>query len=205
MNIRIPKWFMVTALVAVAAVLGAACTDDKREASSQQREEEITSTYQERLNEAVPYPLANMRDSLERRNIRERLLRFNDPNKVGYVYLFFQNGQIAGFYTIKGKVSSVQSQMTTTNVTNCPDVRGEPNPCVTVEAMGDDGSYGSNEGGDAGIFFFTTENVLIEWNGYWQYSDTPLQVNVEPLVVYNPETAEPTSVAPPCEECAGGS
>jgi hypothetical protein len=94
------------------------------------------------------------------------------------VYLLSFTGQFMGYYTIKGKVSSTDSQMTTTDlvITNCHASNGCND--VTVPAPGDDGSYGSNE---PGIFFFTTENAMVTTNLNYVYSDQPLPLNVPKL------------------------
>ena len=171
---------MVSKKVLVAAslllvMLVASCT---HESATQKRQAALTEAYSARLEGAVPYPLNAMNDSLERRNVRERLLRFNDASKIGYIYLLGFTGNVVAYYTIKGKVSSVNSQLTITNqVTSCGDGGG----CV-VDSMGDDGSFGPNEGGDAGIFFFTTEGTMVEWAGQFLYSDEPLTLSEAPVL-----------------------
>ena len=126
---------------------------------------------------SVPYPEAQMKDSLERRNLRERLIRFNKPQKVGYLYLM-SFGKFVGYYVVKGKVSSTQSQMTNADQTwDCGD------PCTAVvESMGDDGSFGPNEGGEKGVFFFTSGGVMVETTLEWLYSDAPLSIKVPNLL-----------------------
>lgn len=125
----------------------------------------------------VPYPLAEIAAAggfLELRNLRERLLRFNDPEKIGYVYLLSSlTGKPIGYHTIKGKVTSTQSQMTETE-----QITGKDNSYgLTVASIGDDGSWGPEEGGDAGIFFFTTEGVMVETVMPWMYTDAPLPLD----------------------------
>jgi len=127
---------------------------------------------------AVPYPLAQMRDSLERRNLRERLLRFNRPQKVGYLYVM-SFGKFVGYYVVKGKVSSTQSQMTNGN--QVWDGAGDQGETV-VDSIGDDGSFGPNEGGDRGVFFFTATGVMVETTLDWIYSDAPLRIDVPNLL-----------------------
>lgn len=131
-------------------------------------------------SDAVPYPVSQLKDSVERRNIRERLLRTNKANLLGYVYLM-NFGKVVGYYTIKGKVSSTQSQMTTDNlvVDGCPG--GSDGRCPTVvNAPGDDGSYGANENG---IFFFTTEGAYVTTDLNYLYADQPLPIDVPRLNV----------------------
>lgn len=141
------------------------------------QQEHISDRIAEQQTAAVPYPEAEMKDSLERRNLRERLRRFNKPQKIGYLYIM-SFGKFVGYYVVKGKVSSTQSQMTNTNQTwECADA------CETiVDSIGDDGSFGPNEGGDRGIFFFTAQNVLVETTLDWIYSDQVLSIDVPNLL-----------------------
>lgn len=161
---------------AVLALFLGAC-DSTTKSDSAKRSAQITETYQQRFETAVPYPLEAMKDSIERRNLRERLLRFNQANKIGYVYLLSSTGSVIAFYTIKGKVSSTQSQMTASERIDGRDCRECAN---VIESPGDDGSYGPNEDG---IFFFTTEDVLVQWNGPYVYADAPLKVASAPVLV----------------------
>jgi outer membrane murein-binding lipoprotein Lpp len=149
------------AAVAVVALLLAGCASGKDTSSQRKKDQAVVDTYSQRLSSAVPYPLAQMRDSIERRNLRERLLRFNKPAKLGYVYLM-SFGKFLGYYTIRGKISSTESQMTVT------------------DSMGDDGSYGPNE---QGVFFFTTGGVMVQTNLDYVYSDAPLNVGDVPQLL----------------------
>jgi hypothetical protein len=168
----------IAAIVAVAALALAGCDSATPSKSAQRSTQQQTEDAFAQQQAAVPYPADQLKDSLERRNIKERLLRTNQPNKIGYVYLLSFSGQPLGYYVIKGKVSSTDSQMTTTDliVTNCHT----SGPCndVTVPAPGDDGSYGPNEGG---IFFFTTENAMVTTNLNYLYSDAPLPLDAPKL------------------------
>src|SRR5271170_4442 len=44
----------------------------------------------------------------EMSNDAQRDLTLNNPNRIGYVYVYATNGALVGFYTIKGKVSSTE-------------------------------------------------------------------------------------------------
>lgn len=128
---------------------------------------------------AVPYPLSDVKAGgfLERQNIVERLVRFSKANKVGYLYLM-SFGKFVGYYVVKGKISSVNSQMTNEDQTwDCGQ------DCETVaHSIGDDGSWGPNEGGDRGIFFFTSNGVMVETTLDWVYSDQVLNIDVPNLL-----------------------
>lgn len=56
-------------------------------------------------------PPIKMDWSLERDQLIRRTKLWNDKNKVSYIYLFNKDA-LVGFYAIKGKVSSVNSQLT---------------------------------------------------------------------------------------------
>jgi hypothetical protein len=155
-------------LAALAAVSVAACDDGKPTAQTQGQAQTEQAFKQQ--SSAVPYPADQLKDSLERRNIRERLLRTNKPNAIGYVYVM-SFGKIIGYYTIKGKVSSTQSQMTTDQL----DIDEGNYSHSVVNAPGDDGSYGANE---PGVFFFTTEGAMVETNLDYIVADQPLPVDV---------------------------
>jgi hypothetical protein len=155
-------------LATLAAVSVAACDDGN--SSAQHAGQAQTEQAYKQQSAAVPYPADQLKDSLERRNIRERLLRTNKPNAIGYVYVM-SFGKIIGYYTIKGKVSSTQSQMTTDQL----DIDEGNYSHSVVNAPGDDGSYGANE---PGVFFFTTEGAMVETNLDYIVADQPLPVDV---------------------------
>ena len=146
----------------------------------------VTADYMERLIAKRPYPSTKVEDSIERRNLTEKLLRFNDPNKIAYVTLLSDYGTVIATFTIQGKVSSNQSSLTATE--QCTTESGSD---ITgcVQSPTDDGSYGQNE---EGIFFFTTAGVMAQWNGRYLLTDAPQQIVPQPVVTYN-VTDKPTS------------
>lgn len=140
-------------------------------------DEKVTNGIANAAQHATPYPSNEMTHFLERDNIKRRLLAFNKADKIGYLYVM-SFGKFVGYYTIKGKVSSVQSQLTVTDQTW--DTGG--NNRIAVASMGDDGSYGENEGGDRGVFFFTQGGVMVETTLDWLYADQPLHIDAPNLL-----------------------
>lgn len=173
---------IATVFAVVMLLVGlSACSQEPKSPTSQSEGQAQTEEAFNQQSKAVPYPASDLRDSLERRNLKERLLRLNDPEKIGYVY-FVQFGKFLGYWTIKGKVSSTQSQMTTSDLINYACSDGLTGcQAVTTTAPGDDGSYGENE---KGVFFFTTEGAMVQVpeDAYF-YSDQP--VNVANLPEFN--------------------
>jgi hypothetical protein len=171
------KW-AVMAVIPVVAILTmvTGCTGDSPKGSAQATGQKLTETAFAKQQAAVPYPADQLTSSLERSNLRRRLLELNKPDKLGYVYII-NFGKIIGYYAIKGKVSNTDSQMTTsTIVEHHGDNGGGGN--ITYPAPGDDGSYGVNETGN---FFFTVEGVLVETDLNYLYADAPLPIDVPRL------------------------
>lgn len=156
------------------------------EQGTQGKEQLVTEDTQKRLLQAVPVP-NNITTSQERKNLVRRLETFNDENKISYIYLV-SYGKVMAFYTVKGKVSSASSYLTTSeqlvdaNGNQCTkeDEDGYGGTCYIVESPDLDGSYGTN--GDA-IFFFTTEDAYVEWKGEYMVSDQPLKLSTQPELI----------------------
>lgn len=188
---KITQKLAVVGSVLLLGVVGlTACSSSQQNSTT--TAQSITEQAAKKLTTAEPYPLAQMNDSAELANLREKLLRWNDPNKIGYVTEMTQNGQIIASFTIKGKVSSTQSQILNTNYafSPCPSCSGG-GAATTVDSMQDDGSNGPSE---PGVFFFTTSGVLVTWNGILQYSDAPLDLTSKPLITID-ANAKPSTTA----------
>lgn len=174
-------------LIMLIAVMGAGCLDDTTsdvyDSSTSGKEAALTESNQARLLTTNPPP--SLDNSLERSNLVNRLELLNDQNKIFYIYLV-SYGKVMAEYTAKGKVSSVNSKLTTQEqVVKDPYAKyhgngGGGTQGLVVESPDLDGSYGTN--GD-GIFFFTTENAYVEWNGEYFVSDQPLHMSTPPILV----------------------
>lgn len=119
--------------------------------------------------------------SLERDNLNRKNQLWNNPNKIGYVYLFSPMGAPIGYYVIKGKVSSVNSLLTApSQIVTDPINRKSSgyHDSMTVESPDLDGSYGTN--GDA-IFFFTTDGKYVQTPLPFLLSDAPIAINAPVL------------------------
>lgn len=137
---------------------------------------------QAKLVTATPIP--QLSNSLERANISRRATLFDAPNKISYIYLI-SYGKVMAFYTVKGKVTSLNSYMTPQEQIVDGDGNkcyGSASGCVTVQAPDVDGSYGTNSDG---VFFFTTEGAYVEWKGDYMMSDEALKLSTTPELVRN--------------------
>lgn len=148
---------LIAALAAGSIVVGlAACVD--------------TSEYDQRKAKQSQTTIAN---SLEKRNLEEKLQRENKPNAVRYVYLM-NFGKIVGYYVIKGKVSSSGSQLAPEEEV----IRGIGGDGYVLDSAQDDGTYGE---GDDGVFFFLADGTEVETTLDYIASDQPLAIDVPRL------------------------
>lgn len=99
----------------------------------------------------------------------ERLSREDDVNAIRYVYLMAPlDGRVLGYYTITGGVYGADTQLAPEQEIIC---RYSGESCVGVDSAKDNGTYGGN---DVGVFFITTEGVLVETTLAYLQSDAPI-------------------------------
>lgn len=165
------------AVLAATGVMVVGCTSSSA-TKAQKAQNNAAGTKASEFDAAVPYPFGSTvpSDPLERKNLAARLLAQNSKGSTAYVYILAPlDGKPIGYYVIKGKVSSTGSEMTSTDINvNC-SVGGSNEACTNL-AIGDDGSYGMNEGGQNGVFFFTSTGVLVETTLPWISSNQPIKL-----------------------------
>lgn len=128
------------------------------------------------------YPAKEMSDPLELQMLRERDLYLNDPNRTMYVY-FFPAGRTEVLYsTVRGKISSMSSQMTATHgiYKDANGYQSSGGGNVPIDLPQDDLSYGGTEFGDNGIFWFDTKGGFHEvgsGQGLVMIESSPLPLN----------------------------
>jgi len=183
------KYFVPSLLVLGLCLMGAGCSV----VSSSQPEKpkndiQASNEIQAQVSKNVPVP--QITTSSERLNVARRAELFDAEDKISYIYLV-NYGRVMAFYTVTGKVSSLQSYMTPTEKlvdaegNNCRRNRSGLDgvtwePCYTVAAPDLDGTFGENVDG---IFFFTTEGAYVEWNGDYMMTDQPLKLTTQPELI----------------------
>ncbi len=147
--------------------------------STHNRESAVTEANQQSLMKGQPLP-PPLTWSLERQNLLAKLKFEAKQGTVGYVALVGPQGQLVAYYTVQGKVSSMNSLLTTPQQIQWSGDGYHALAGVTVDSPDLDGSYGPNE---PGIFFITTAGQYIEWSGNYLYSDQPMSYTSQPLLV----------------------
>ena len=150
------------------------CNDEVATDNYAKKEERLVGINQTNLLKTQPPEKITW--SLERHQINERTKLWNNRNKISYIYLL-NRGMIISFHAIKGKVSSVNSQIT--NPQKIQPFNGHTYVGLVLPSPAEDGSYGTN--GDA-IFFFTQDGTYIEWNGKYFLSDKPMKLTQKALL-----------------------
>jgi len=164
-------------LALVAAVMLAGC--EPAAPTSKQIENLAVEANQARLIKDIPAP--TLQTSLERKNLAERLERINQQNMSGFVYLL-SYGRVVASYPIRGKVTSLNAYlMGSEQAVRDPVGTMDGRQSLLMEQPDFDGAYGKNADG---VFFFTADsNAYVEWAGDYLFSDQPLALNQEPLMV----------------------
>jgi len=176
------KTSWVSGMVVVGCLMVYGCEEQKPPVSSSVNEQTQAETNQQRLMKAVPAPVLNY--SLERENIAKRIKECDDPNRVSYVYLIGPMGQVISFFTMKGKITSLNATLIgCQQIINDPYARGEGfRQGLVLEGPDLDGTYGKNPDG---IFFYTAEGIRIEWNGLYLWVGQPLKISTPPILIYD--------------------
>lgn len=124
----------------------------------------------ERIFKSVPVPQINT--ALERKMVAWRASLFDNENKLGYVYVICAGVGPIGYYTVSGKVSSLNSFLVPEVAYSGEGSYDKPMPDL-------DGTYGSNI---EGVFFRTTDGTYVEMPTVgamsYLYSDKPLPLKV---------------------------
>lgn len=115
-------------------------------------------------------------------NIKRRLTLTADPGKLGFIVLLNQAGQPILYEGVKGKVTSGGKRLTR------PDVdKGSYDHPYVMAAPSDEGTFGQS--GEY-IFYWNTDDVYRQWSGSYLYSDQPIRLKIEPLIVTTPQASK---------------
>lgn len=116
---------------------------------------------------------SQIKNSLEKQNAEMKRDKEEDPNAIRYVYLL-NYGINTGYYVAKGKISSSSSQVGPES-----EVIRYYGEGYVLDSAKDDGTYGA---GDPGIFFFTTDGMMVETSLDYIVTDRPIDIKGVPLL-----------------------
>ena len=115
-------------------------------------------------------------------NIRRKLELTSSPNLLGFIVLLNEAGQPIAYHAVRGKVTSsgkrLRPSVRVLQVPNHGNNGGQHS--VVIPTPSDEGTYGSS---DSYVYFWNTSGAYVQWSGHYLYSDRPIRLNVQPLVV----------------------
>ena len=163
---------LIISIASISIIIGLAACGEKPPAAAtdaRKKEAELSGSTAKKSLETVGNP--QVRNFAEKANLRKRYEELDDPKATGYIYLM-AFGKIVAEYTVKGKVSSMNSQFTNPEMVVKTDY-GEGWGSETLPQQEPDGSYGDNP---EGIFFWNSDGIYIEWSGDYLYSKRRLEI-----------------------------
>ena len=143
--------------MALATLTG--CVED----TEIQKQEKIKVENAMRVFEQTKVPTINK--SLERENIRMRIMVSNDPNTLQWIYPM-SAGRVIGRFPVKGKVTSGSKRLTTSQ--NYVANQGY------TEAPDEMGTYGSSS---PYVFWFNPAGQIHQWQGDYFISPVPYMID----------------------------
>lgn len=160
------KRIILAALIAISAITMTGCIEEAPPSNKKTQ----SAKAKEAANSIV------FAENAEIDNIKKRLELTSSPSQLGYIVLLNQAGQPIMYTNVKGKVTSGSKRLTEPDRCSSNGQGG----CVSRPAASDEGTYGSS---DPYIYFWTQNGQYVQWNGGYLYSDKPIRLRVEPLVV----------------------
>lgn len=119
-------------------------------------------------------------ENAEIENIKRRLSLTSKPGAIGYIVLLNEAGQPILYTSVKGKITSSGKRLT-------PPIKewsiqGDSTAVQGAlgDAASDEGTWGSS---DPYVYFWDTNGSYHQWSGRYLYSDKPIRLRTEPLVV----------------------
>lgn len=179
------RWKIVAGAVGAVMIFGTAekCGGDSPESAQVQKRAVAANQagLQNLLDKQPPFFPSH---SDERDNINERTARYQDPNKVSYITVLTIQGGILYHGVVKGKVSSVDSQVTPADGLDCQHFGDRrPDGCGTVQIAEPDGSWGTNN--PNAMFWFDDKNVYHETSLPYFVSDQEQTLSTPPVLNIN--------------------
>lgn len=115
-------------------------------------------------------------------NIKRRLELTANPTLLGYILLMNEAGQPIIYEGVRGKVTTSGSRLTAPDrIERRSGGANSADSQAVVRAPSDTGTY--DTGTTQFIYYWTTSGQYRQWSGHYLYSDKPIRLRVEPLVI----------------------
>lgn len=165
------RYYVGIALLGMAALTMAAC--DVQPAPAPTVRNQQANKAQEAANSL------RFTENSEIDNIKHRLELTADPGKLGFILLMNAAGQPIMYEGVKGKVTSGAKRLTPPDkVEHFTNMNGQS--WSVRQGPSDEGTFGT---ATPYIFYWNLSNTYRQWSGDYLYSDQPIRLKVEPLVI----------------------
>jgi hypothetical protein len=124
--------------------------------------------------------LPTITKSMARAALKRQAEFINQPDLIGYLYLFAENGVLLEEIQILGVPVSLNSYMTPMEELTVGRVEGFGSESYVAEAPDIDGTWGTRP---EGIFWFTPDGSYDQWNGKFRYSSTRKSFSTQPILI----------------------
>lgn len=160
-----------TLALAVCGLLLAGCQEEVRSQTAK-------SSQAQKAAEAAN--AITFTENAEIDNIKRRIELTANPGALGFIVLLNESGQPILYEGVRGKITSGSKRLTKPYQVLTFGNGNGGSTGLQVASPSDEGTWGaSNEY----IFYWNTTGEYRQWNGKYLYSDKPLRLRVEPLVV----------------------
>lgn len=166
------KSLAIATIAALGLVIGACQPQSSSAVGQSQKEQQAAAA--KKAAESV-----KIVSNAEIDNIKKRIELVSKPGLLGYITLLNEAGQPIFYTAVKGKITSSGKRLTP-KVKQWKIDRGNWNGTALGPAPSDEGTWGSSS---PYIFFWTPGGQYFQWSGKYLYSDKPMRLRVEPLVV----------------------
>jgi predicted small lipoprotein YifL len=184
------KKVIAALMIAIMSVMVAGCGN--LPTSAQDAIQDANQKKQENVKNLMQQDSVQIDQSIERKNIAQRITVTNRPDQVSWIYLMGDDATIVSRLPLRGKATSGNKRLTSDEMKITCD-GGEYSQDCFIKAPDDMGTYGSS--GDY-VFFFTPNGMLVQWSGHYLMTSEPYMLNPQTKQIeYTVDTTEMAKVA----------
>ena len=119
-------------------------------------------------------------DNAEIDNIKRRLQLTANPGLQGFIVLLNETGQPILYEGVHGKITSGSKRLTDPSQLKSAGNGNGGWSIAVAPGPSDEGTFGAS---DSYIYYWNQQDQYRQWNGKYLYSDKPIRLRVEPLVI----------------------
>lgn len=119
-------------------------------------------------------------DNAEIDNIKRRLQLTANPGLQGFIVLLNETGQPVLYEGVHGKITSGTKRLTDPSQLKSAGNGNGGWSIAVAPGPSDEGTFGAS---DPYIYYWNQQDQYRQWNGKYLYSDKPIRLSIEPIVI----------------------